>query len=907
MIGRERECARLDELLDDVRNGHSRALVLRGDPGVGKTALLEYATGRAGGFRVLRAVGIESESKLAFSGLHQLLLPVLGELHQVPEAAAEALSRALALAAPGEVNPFLAYAAVLQLLAAEAEREPLLAVLDDAHWLDPASAEAITFAARRLEAESVGVLFAVREGEATRLDTRGIPDLRIEGLSAEEAHELLSGADGGSIAAGVAERLVDATAGNPLALLEIPRTLSDAQRSGMESLDDPIAVGESVERAFLSRARSLSPEAREALLVAAASDSGDLAAIARACDSSAASLDEAEAAGLVQARGGELSFRHPLVRSAVYSAAAAGARREAHLALADAFGADDADRRAWHLGAAAVGPDDEVAAALEGAADRARDRGGAGAEARLLERSATLTRDAGLRASRLARAGWAAFSAGWSDESLALVEQGLELAQDPLTRADLYDALGFLSWSKASYGEHYETFIAEAERVQEVDPLRAARLLWHASGELSLRFEIEGHRQLVEWTWSLVGGGDEEQISFGLAARAWQAVLDGDLSQGIDLARRGAAIVDAREDLTVGGLLIDFAECLTTLEQYEVAGRLLEQALPIYRERGLLVPLIAALPVLSDLELHRGRLERASAAATEALERAKELDLTRHVAWALVGLAGIEAVLGRVDDCRAHVAEAIATQAPADTVVEAHALDALGRIELGAGRAQESIPCFERVRELAGTRAGGTPLLRWRPDLIEAYVRAKRVPEAAAELAAFEKFEDTGLGPWATATLARSRALLADEGVLDDGFAEALSLCTDSVSPFERARTELVYGERLRRAGRRLDSREQLRAALDEFERLGASSWAERAREELRASGETARKRDPALVDELTPRELEIALQVADGGTNKEVAARLFLSPKTVELHLGRVYRKLGIRSRTELARLMPR
>lgn len=217
LLGRERECAWLAELLDDVQNGQSRALVLRGDPGIGKTALLEYATERAEGFRVLRAVGIESESKLAFSGLHQLLLPVLGELDQVPEAAAEALSRSLALAAPGEVNPFLAYAAVLQLLAAAAEREPILAVVDDAHWLDPASAEAITFVARRLEAESVALLFAVREGEATRLDTRGIPDLRVEGLSAEAAHELLSGTDGGAIAAGVAGRLVDATAGNPLA------------------------------------------------------------------------------------------------------------------------------------------------------------------------------------------------------------------------------------------------------------------------------------------------------------------------------------------------------------------------------------------------------------------------------------------------------------------------------------------------------------------------------------------------------------------------------------------------------------------------------------------------------------------------------------------------------------------
>jgi DNA-binding CsgD family transcriptional regulator len=437
--------------------------------------------------------------------------------------------------------------------------------------------------------------------------------------------------------------------------------------------------------------------------------------------------------------------------------------------------------------------------------------------------------------------------------------------------------------------------------VQEVDPLRAVKILFHASAELGLRFEIERHRRLVERIWSLVEGGDDEQISYGLAARAWQAVLDGDLSQGIELARRGAAIVHPY------GLLIEYADTLTTLEQYEMAGRLLERAIPVYRTRGLLVPLVPSLEVLSELELNTGRLERATAAATEALERARELDLSRHVAWSLVCSAAIEAVLGRVADCRAHTAEALATRGPGDVEIEAYALDALGRLELGAARAQEAIPALERVRELIGGAGGATPFVRWRPDLIEAYVRTKRVTEAEDELATFEKFEDTGLGPWATATLARCRALLADEGVLDDRFSEALGRCTDSVSPFERARTELVYGERLRRAGRRLDSREQLRAALGEFERLGASSWAERTREELRASGETAHRRDPAVVDELTPRELEIALQVADGGTNKEVAARLFLSPKTVELHLGRVYRKLGIRSRTELARLMPR
>jgi DNA-binding CsgD family transcriptional regulator len=908
LIGRERECARLDELLDDARNGRSRALVLRGDPGIGKTALLEYAIDRAEGFRVLRAVGIESESKLAFSGLHQLLRPVFGALDQVPEASAEALRRSLALVEPGEVNPFLVYTGALQLLAAAAEREPLLAVLDDAHWLDPASAEAITFAARRLEAEAVALLFGVREGEATRLDTRGIAELQIRGLSAEAARELLAGADNRRIAPAVAGRLIAATEGNPLALVEIPRTLSDGQRAGTEPLDDPLAVGESVEGAFLSRAGSLSSQAREALLIAATSDSGDLATIARACGGSAAALDEAEEAGLVRVRGGELSFQHPLVRSAVYSAVTAGRRREAHRALAEAFGSEDADRRAWHLGAAAIGPDEAIATALDDAAERARGRGGVAAEARLLERAAALTSDPERRASRLSRAGWAAFLAGWNDEALAMLEQGVQLVADPITRADLHDSLAYVLWARGSPGDYAETQIAEAERVHEVDAIRAVKLLWHATDLVTMRYELDRLRELSERAWSLVEGADEDQIAHALACRAWMALFDGDREQAIGLARRGAEIVRDHQELSGGGALLDFADCLADLEEYRLAARLLEEALPIYRERGWLVALTAALNVLSGLERRMGRLDRAAAAGTESVLRAEELDLTRHLSWAVTALALVEAALGREDDCRAHAAAAIeAVGERPDWEIETHALEALGRLELGAGRARECIVHLERARELAGRVGGGTAYLQWRPDLIEAYVRTNQLSEAGAELATFEGFEATGLGPWARATIARCRGLLAGEDDFDEAFTEALSLCTDAVSPFERARTELLYGERLRRTGRRLDSRDHLRAALDEFERLGASGWADRAREELRASGETARKRDPALVDELTPRELEIALQVADGGTNKEVAARLFLSPKTVELHLGRVYRKLGIRSRTELARLMPR
>ena len=705
LFGREHECARLEELLDDARNGHSRALVLRGDPGIGKTALLEYAIERAEGFRVLRAVGIESESKLAFSGLHQLLRPVLGALDQVPEAGAEALRRSLALAEPGEVNPFLVYAGALQLLAAAAEREPILAVVDDAHWLDPASAEAITFAARRLEAESVAVLFAVREGETTRLDARGIPELWIKGLSAEAAGELLAEVDGGSIAAAVAGRLVAATEGNPLALVEIPPMLSEGQRAGTDPLDDPLAVGESVERAFLSRARSLSPRAREALLIAAASDSGDLAAIARACGGSVAALDEAEEAGLVRVHGGELSFRHPLVRSAVYAAASAGARREAHAALAEAFGEEDADRRAWHLAAAAIGPDEAIAAALEGAAERARGRGGVGAEARLLERSAALTptRTTALLAS--AKLAGPPSSAGWSDESLALLERGLQLVEDPLTRADLHDSLAYVFWSRASpAGVHSETLRRRGRERGGEGPGSSREASLARNGRSSaLRFDVDRSASSPSgpgrW-WKAAMKNRSRTPSPPEPGTPCPRVicLRGSLS-----ARRGAAIVEANEELSGGALLLDFADCLTGLEQYRLAAQLLEEALPFYRERGMVGDPDCSLERSFQPRARRGRFDRAAAAGTEAVQRATELDLARQLSWALATLAAVEAVLGRERECHAHSEEAIAAaRESVDREIEAHAHDALGRLELGTGRAQESITHLERVRELAG-------------------------------------------------------------------------------------------------------------------------------------------------------------------------------------------------------------
>ena len=523
----------------------------------------------------------------------------------------------------------------------------------------------------------------------------------------------------------------------------------------------------------------------------------------------------------------------------------------------------------------------------------------------MLERSAALTSDAALRASRLLRAGTAAQLAGSSDEAQVLLEEGLRLVDDSLVEADLYHAVLYVEWSRGLRPDR-ETSTEVSKRLEAVDPVRAANLLHRAWLDFSSDLELEPARRLAERARSLAGGHPSAALGPTLSMLCLQAVLDGRIAEGTNVALRAAEVALAWDSIMAGAMAMDVADCLVCLEQYQPARDLVERGIADYRSRGALLDLVLALPVLSALELRLGQLARASAAASEAVQLAEEPHLDSAAAWALVELAAAEAVLGREEECRRHAerGDGAGVRGPAGSrfMRSMRSDDCTS----GWGAPSNRSAYSERISGPAGKVGGGTTLVLWRPDLIEAYVRVDRRADALHELEAFERFAETGLSAWALAAIARCRALLADEDILDEAFAAALERCREAVSPFERARTELVYGERLRRAGRRLDSREQLRAALDQFERLGASSWAERAREELRASGETARKRDPVLVDELTPRELEIALQVADGGTNKEVAARLFLSPKTVELHLGRVYRKLGIRSRTELARLMP-
>lgn len=904
LVGRAQERAHIDRLLAGARAGCSSPLVLSGEAGIGKTALLEYAAGAGRDFRVLRTVGVQAESAFAFSGLMQLVRPVLGALEALPEAQRDALERSLGLGEAGERRLFLSYAGALSLLAAAAAQEPLLLLVDDVHWLDASSAEALGFVARRLEAEQIALVFARRPAAGGPFDPRGLEEIDLGGLPEGDARELLA-AGREPMAPAVANRVIAETGGNPLALIEVPSMLTADQRAGHAALDDPLPVGEALEQAFYSQAGSLSDRARQALLIAAASDSGRLEAILQAAGGDAGAIDEAESAGLVRVHGGELTFRHPLVRSAVYFGAPSGERRAAHAALARALGPDDHNRRAWHLSEAVLGPDEAIAKALDAAGAEAGARCSED-EARLLERAALLSPDPARRVSRLLRAGQAAQEAGLSEEALALLERGLAVADDPRVRADLQLTRLRVARATGHFGDLIETCLVEAKRVEAFDPQRAASLLYHAHHHAFERFDLDRSRELIEKASAMVNGADDEATLPVLSGVSLQAVADGRVADALAAAERGAELELERERMS--DTAVPFAECLAFLERYELSRSLLERLLSELRARGAVVELIRALAALTSLELRQGRVAQASVAAHEAVTLAQEWALSYWEAWSLARLASVEAVLGREQEGRDHVRRAAELSSQAqDRETQAHCLDALGRLELGLANVAQAVSAFERVAALTGAIQHPAYLL-WIPDLIEAELRSNRRERALELLGGFAAMCEASPHSWATAAEARCRALLAPDAEVDDRFTEAHELARqENVSAFERGRVELLWGERLRRAGRRLDSRARLRSALAQFESLGATSWAERTREELRASGERTRRGDSSVFDRLTPRELEVALLAAEGHSNREIGARLFLSPKTVELHLGRSYRKLGIHSRTELGRALPR
>jgi DNA-binding CsgD family transcriptional regulator len=903
LVGRGAETAMIDRLLAQARSGLSGVLVVRGEPGVGKSALLEHAVERAAGFTVLRGVGIESEAELAFAGLHQVLGPVLDRLGRLPAPQASALRSAFALSEEPIGGRFPVSLGVLGLLSEVAEERPLLCVVDDAQWLDQASADSLVFVARRLDADRLVLLFAARSGAARAFAAPGLPELRLGPLQTEHARVLIAGRHGQDVGFEVLDWLLATANGNPLALIELPASLTPPQLSGREPLDGTLAPPTSVEQVYLERLERLPSQARGVLLVAACEETGERATVARAAaelglDPDALSL--AEARGVVDVGRDRIEFRHPLMRSAVYRGAGFAERERSHRALATVL-ADpgDADRRAWHRAAATVGTDDEVAAELEQTADRARLRGGHGAASAALERAAGLTADRQGRGHRLVRAARSAWHAGQPGRACALLDRARPLVTDPSIGADLDHVRGEIEFRCGSLLDAAAILLGGADAVASADPRQACEMLLDAASVAAKIGDVSQLGEISRRVAALPRGEDEvEALRIDLVVGIG-GLIEGK-TQDLPLIERSVARAGAFGDPR---LLSWAAMGAAALGDAAAETAHLRHAVAVARDSRAVDTLVFVLENVVNSAMLAGRYA-IEAEAAEGLRLAREAGLGNAATAHLAALAWVAGLQGRDRDCRGYAAEAVAAARTSGLANASTAAEwGLALLDLGNGRPEDAADRLAQLRVAPRGAAHPLLVLTSTPDLVEAKVRAGRDEDARMAFAPLDVFAGPGAPPWTIALAARCRGLLSHGDRAERWFLEALRLHAESGRPFDRARTELVYGEFLRRERRRVDARVQLRSALAAFEQLRAEPWAERARAELRATGETARKRDPSTIGQLTPQELQIAELVAEGLSNKDVAAQLFLSPRTVEYHLYKVFAKLGIASRTELIR----
>jgi DNA-binding CsgD family transcriptional regulator len=907
LYGRDRERTLIGELLDAARQSRSGTLVVLGEPGVGKSALLLDARERAGDMHVLDARGVESESELPFAALDQLLRPALRLLDRLPGPQAAALRGSLGLEDRVADQRFLVFSACLTLLSELAERRPVLCLVDDAHWLDRASAEALRFVARRLHSEGIVILFAARESEVKSFAAEDLPTLLLEGLDVEAAARLLSNGAGIDASPSVRERLVAQTGGNALALLEVPSALTPEQLAGAEPLPDALPITRHVESIFLERVERLPDEARRFLLLAAADDSENAALVARAfggVGASTGTLDVVEQAGLVNVHGTKLEFRHPLVRSAVYEAATSAERRAAHRALALALADDDeqADRRAWHLAASALDHDETVVRALEEAAERAEGRGGYVAASRALERAAALSANGRDRGRRLVGAARLASVVAADEHAVPLARQALPLVAESLERAEIARVFALADIRRGRPLDALPTLLEAAQEVAGTDYRKALELLVFAMWSTSDGGDLAGQLEVARTAAGIVVPADDEWARFIVDyVEGCGAMAAGDAARGVPLLERAIDWASASHDERVvywasaGALWLGDDERASDLAQHSAS---------LARKTGSIGVLAAALGVRASQLFLAQQLDEAAHAASEGVRLARELRADNLVPLPLGILAGTAAIRGHDEEARRLAEETLELGRAHGLVLRIGAATrALALIDLGRGRWAEALERLETLDGVVSDHGVALITMMAAPDRIEAAVRAGRPERARQVLEDFETWADLAGAPWVLPRVVSCRALMSDGDEATKHFEEALELGADA-RPFDLPRIHLLYGEHLRRERRRTESRERLRAALEGFEALRAEPWAERARTELRASGATARRRDPSTVDELTPQELQIARFVAEGLSNKEVAAQLFLSPRTIDYHLRNVFAKLGIKSRTQLARL---
>jgi DNA-binding CsgD family transcriptional regulator len=910
LIGRSNEREALDRLVDSVRAGQSRALMVSGEPGVGKTALLEYLAEHASGCRIARAAGVQSEMELAFAGLYQLLAPMLDRLEPLPDPQRNALRTAFGLSAGPAPDRFFIGLAVLGLLSDVAEDQPLICLVDDEQWLDRASAQVLGFVARRLQAESVGLVFAAR---APGGELSGLPELVVKSLPEGNARALLDSMLAGPLDARVRDRIVAEARGNPLALLELPRGLTPAELAGGFGLPGALALPERIEESFRRRLDTLPGQTRRLLRLAAADPVGDPVLVWRAAERlgiPAQAATPAAEAGLLEI-GSRVQFRHPLVRSAVYRSASLHERRDAHRVLAEVTDPEvDPDGRAWHRAHAAPGPDEDVAGELERSASRAQARGGLAAAAAFLERAAVLTPERSRRAQRLLAAARTKRDAGALDAALGLLVEVEAGPPDALRTAGVEHLRGQIAFDQHRAGDAARLLLSAARRLEPLDARLARETHLEALvaamqvGELG---DPDAWAEAAKAARAAPPGPEPPRavdvlldafatrLTDGYAAaapvlaRALELVLaltadaDGETGHWLGFADRGVT--------TLAALELWDAESWFSL----VAGPAAEVA----RDAGALVQLQFTLNFLAVPHLVAGEL---SAAAQLIDEDRVVADATGNPA---VGYAGMLLAAWRGQEAQAtEVIEAMRREATVHgqgTLVDladyasAVLFNGLGRHDAARDAAWQG---FQR------DGLGYGPFFV--PELAEAAARTGDRPLATAVREWLSERTRTAPTEWVLGMEGLARALLSDGQDAEDGYRESIARLGRTRMRAQRARAHLLYGEWLRREHRRADARAQLRTAHEMFASMGTEAFADRARRELLATGETARKRTVDTSTKLTDQEAQVARLARHGLSNPEIATRLFLSPRTVQYHLSKVFAKLGISSRAQLEYVLP-